>query len=267
MKISAIMDKISCCCCHCCSVAKSCLTLCNPMDCSKLGSSVLHYLLEFAQIHVHWVGNVIQPSHPLSSLLLLPSIFPNIRVFSNESVLCIRWPKYWSFSFSISSSNEYSGLISFRIDWFDVCAVQGTLKSLLQHHSWKTSVLQCSAFFMVQHSYPYMTIGKTTALTRWTFVRKVMALILNILSRFVIAFLPRSKPLLNFMAAVTFYSDLGDQENKVCHCVLIFLFYLPWSDGTGCHDLSFFNVEFQASFSHSLLSPSSVPLVRLHFLS
>ena len=138
MKISAIMDKISCCCCHCCSVAKSRLTLCNPMDCSKLGSSVLHYLLEFAQIHVHWVGNVIQPSHPLSSLLLLPSIFPNIRVFSNESV-CIRWPKYWSFS--ISPSNEFSGLISFGIDWFHLLAVKRTLKSLLQHNL-KASLLR-----------------------------------------------------------------------------------------------------------------------------
>ena len=151
MKISAIMDKSSCCCCHCCSAVKSCLTLCNPMDCSKLGSSVLYCLLEFAQIHVHWVADVITPSQPLSSLPLLPSIFPGIRVLYSESVLCIRWPKYWSFSFSIRSSKEYSGLISVRIDWFDVCAVQGTLKSLLQHYSSKVSVLQCSVFFMVQH--------------------------------------------------------------------------------------------------------------------
>ena len=124
-------------------------------------------------------------------LLLLPSIFPSIRVFSNESVLCIRWPKYWSFR--ISSSNEYSGLISFRIDWFDLLAVQGTLKSLLQHHSSKTSILQRSAFFIVQFSHPYMTTGKTIALTRWTFVGKVMSLLFNFLSRFVIAFLPSSK--------------------------------------------------------------------------
>ena len=119
-------------------------------------------------------------------LLLLPSIFPSIMVFSNESVLHIRWPKYWSFSFSISPSNEYSGLISFRMDWLDLIAVQGTLKSLLQHHSSKVSILQCSAFFIVQLPHPYMTIGKTIALTRWTFVSKVMSLLFNMLSRLVI---------------------------------------------------------------------------------
>ena len=130
--------------------------------------------------------------HPL----LLPSIFPSIRVFTKESVLCIRWPKYWSFSFSISPSNEYSGLIAFRIDWFDLLAVQGTLKSLLQRHSSKASILQCSAFFIVQLSHPFMTTGKTIALTRRTFVGKVMSLLFNMLSRLVIAFLPRSKHLL-----------------------------------------------------------------------
>ena len=129
-------------------------------------------------------------------LLLPSSIFPSIRVFSNESVLHIRWPKYWSFSFSVSPSNEYSGLISFRIDWLDLVAVQGTLKSLLQHHSSKVSVLQCSALFIVQLSHPYMTTRKTIALTRRTFVDKVMSLLFNILSRLVIAFLPRSKRLL-----------------------------------------------------------------------
>ena len=131
--------------------------------------------------------------HPL---LLLPSIFPSNRVFSNESTLCIRWPKYWSFSFSISPSNEHSGLISFRMDWLDLLAVQGTLKSLLQYYSSKASVLWCSAFFIVQLSHPYMTTGKTIALTRWTFVGKVMSLLFNMLSRLVIAFLPRSKHLL-----------------------------------------------------------------------
>ena len=129
-------------------------------------------------------------------LLLLPSIFPSIRVFSNESVLCIRWPKYWSFSFSIGFSNEYSGLISFRTDWLDLLAVQGTLKSLLQHHSSKAAILWCSAFFIVQLSHPYMTTGKTIALTRRTFVCKVMSLLLNMLSRLVITFLPRNKFLL-----------------------------------------------------------------------
>ena len=141
----------------------------------------------------------VMPSNHLilcRPLLLLPSIFPNVRVFSNESVLHIRWPKYWSFSFSISSSNEYSGLISFRMDWLDLLEVQGTLKSLLQHHSSKPSILWYSAFFIVQLSHPYMTTGKTIALTRRTFVGKVMSLLLNMLSRLVITFLPRSKHLL-----------------------------------------------------------------------
>ena len=137
----------------------------------------------------------VMPSNHLILCLLLPSIFPSIRVFSNESALHIRWPKYWSFSFSISPSNEYSGLISFRIEWLDLLAVQGTLKSLLQHHNSKASILQLSAFFMVQFSYPYMTIGQIIALTRWTFVGKVMSLLFNT-SRFVLAFLPRSKHLL-----------------------------------------------------------------------
>ena len=126
-------------------------------------------------------------------LLLLPSIFPSIRIFSNESALCIRWPKYWSFSFSISPSSEYSGSISFRMDWLDLLTIQGILKSLLQHHKLKASVLQDSAFFMVQLSHPSMTTGKSIALTRWTFVGKVMCLLFNMLSRLVIAFLPRSK--------------------------------------------------------------------------
>ena len=138
-------------------------------------------------------SNYLIPCHPL---LLLPSIFPSIRAFSNESVLSIRWPKYWSFSFSITPSSEYSGLISFRMDWLDLLDVQGTLKSLLQHHSSKASVLQCSAFFLVQLSHPYMTTGKTVALTRRTFAGKVTSLLCNMLSRLVITFLPRSKRLL-----------------------------------------------------------------------
>ena len=140
------------------------------MDCSTPDFPVCHQLLEFTQTHVCRVGDAIQPSHPS---LLLPSIFPSIRVFSNESVLC-KWPKYWNFSFSISPSNEYSGLIAFRIYWFDLLAVQGTLKSLLQHHSWKASILQCSVFFIVQLSYPYITTGKILAFTRQTFVGKVI---------------------------------------------------------------------------------------------
>ena len=141
---------------------------------------------------------LVMPSNHLilcCPLLLLPSIFPSIRVFSNESALCIRWPEYWSFNFSITPSNEYSELISVRMDWLDLLAVQGTLKSLLQHYSSKASILQRSDFFIVQLSHPYMTTGKTIALTRWTFVDKVMSLLLNILSRLVVAFLPRSKHL------------------------------------------------------------------------
>ena len=131
--------------------------------------------LESAQTHVHWSSDAIKPSHPLLSLLLLPSIFPSMRVFSNELALHIRLPKYWSFSFSISPSNEYSRLISFRIDWLDLLAVQGTLKSLLQHHISKESILQCSAFFIVQFSHPYMITGKTIALTRQIVVSKVLS--------------------------------------------------------------------------------------------
>ena len=166
------------------SVTQSCPTLCDPMDYSTPIFPVYHRLLELAQSHVHRVSDAIQPSHPLlCPLLLLPSIFPSIRVFSNESVLCIRWPKYWNFSFSISPSKDYSGLISFRMDWLDLLVVQGTLKSLLQHLTSKASVLQCSAFFVVQLSYPYMTTGRTIALTRWTSVSRVMSLLFNMLSR------------------------------------------------------------------------------------
>ena len=157
----------------CCSVAKLCLTLCNPMDSNTPGFSVLHYLPEFAQTNVHWVSDAIQPSPPLLS----PSMFPSIRVFSSDSVLCIRWPKYWSFSFRISPCNGYSGLISFRIDWFDILAVQGAHKSLLWHHNLKASVLWCSLFFMVQLLHPYMTTRKSIALTIWTFVGNVMSLL------------------------------------------------------------------------------------------
>ena len=150
-------------------------------------------------------------------LILLPSIFPSIRVFANESVLHIRWPKYWSFS--ISPSNEYSELISFRMDWLDVLAVQGTLKSLLQHHSSKASILWCSAFFMVQLSHPYMTTGKAIALTRWTFAGKVMSLLFNMLSRLVIGMLSsKQQAFFSFRAAVTIFSGFGAPENKVCHC-------------------------------------------------
>ena len=226
----------------CCSVAQSCPTLCDPMDWSMLGFLVLLQLLELAQTHVHWVSDAIQPSHPLLSPS--PQSFLASGFFPNKSALRIRWPNYWSFSFSISSSNEYSGLISFRMDWLDLLEVQGTLKSLLQHHSSKASILRHSVFFIVSLSHPYMTTGKTIVLTRWTFVGKVMSLLLNMLSRLITTFLPRNKFFLNFVAAFTICSDFGAPQNKVSHCFPCFPIYLPWSDGTRCHDLCFLNAEF-----------------------
>ena len=179
--------------------------------------------------------------HPL---LLLPSIFPSIRVFSNESVLHIRWPEYWSFSFSISPSNEYSGLNSSRFDWFDLLALQGTLKSLLQHHSLKASILWCSAFFMVQQSHSYMTTGKTVALTIWIFVSKMMSLLFNTLSRFVIAFLLRNKYLLISRLQSPFAVILETKKKETCHYFHFFPSYLPWNDRIRCHVLHYFHVEF-----------------------
>ena len=178
------------------SIAQSCLTLCDSMNRSTPGLPIHHQLPESTQT---MSIVLVMPSNYLTlcrPLLLLPSIFPSIRVFFNESALRIRWPKYWSFSFNIRPSNEHPGLISFRMDWLDLLAVQGTLKSLLQHHSSKASILQRSAFFIVQLSHPYMTTGETIALTRWTFVGKVMSLLFNMLSRLVITFLSRSKRLL-----------------------------------------------------------------------
>ena len=169
----------------CCSVTKSFLTLFKPMDCSMPGFPVNHQLLELLKlisIKLVMLSNHLILCHPL---FLLPSIVPSIRVFSNKFVLHIRWPKYWSFSFKISPSNEYSGMISCRIDWLDLLAVHGTHKSLLQHHSSKASILQRSAFFMVQYSHPYMTTGETIALTRQTFVGRVISLLFNMLSRLV----------------------------------------------------------------------------------
>ena len=214
---------------------------CDPMGCSIPGSPVLHYVLEFAQIHVHWVSDAIQPPHPLPPASPFTFNLSSIRAFFSESALCIRCLKYWSFN--ISPSNEYSGLISFRIHWFDILAVHWTLKSLLQHHSSKISVLWDSAFFMVQLSHPYMTTGKTIALAIWTFVGKVMSLLFNMLSTFVMAFLPRNR-CLNFMAAVTLCSDFWAPQNEIWHCFHIFPICLSWSDEAGCHDLSFLNVEF-----------------------
>ena len=174
-----------------------------------------------------WIESVIPSNHLiLCRPPLLPSIFPSIRVFSNESALHIRWPKYWSFSFNISPSNEHPGPISFRIDWLDLLAVQGTLKSLLQHHSSKVSILGHSAFFIVQLSRPYMTTGKTIALTRRTFVGKLRSLLFNMLSRLVLTFLPRSKRL-NFMAAITICSDFEAPKNKLSHYFHCFPICLP----------------------------------------
>ena len=187
---------------------------------ASLSFTISRSLLKFMSIESVMPSNHLILCHPL---LLLPSIFPQHLVFSNQLALRIRWPKYWNFNFNNSPSNEYSGLISSRIDWFNLLAVQGTLKSLLQQHNLKALILQCSTFFMVQFSHLYMTTGGTIALSIWTFVSKVMSLLFNMLSRFVVAFLPRSK-CLNFMAAVTVHSDFGAQENKICHCFYFFSF-------------------------------------------
>ena len=190
---------------------------------------------------------LVMPSNHLIlclPLLLLPSIFPSIRVVSNESILPISWPNYWSFSYSINSSNEFSELISFRVDLLDLLAVQGTLKSLLQHHSSKALILKFSAFFVVQLSHPYKATGKTIALTRWTFVSKVMSLLFNMPSRLVVAFLQRSKlPLISWLQSPSAVI-LEPPQNKASHRFHSFPIDLQWSEGTGCPDLSFLNVEF-----------------------
>ena len=207
-----------------------------------LGFPVLHCLLDFAQTRVHWVGDALQLSHPPSppspafSLSQHQGLFQWVSSSHQVAQVLELHLQHQSFQW-------ISGLISFRIDWFDLVAVQGTLKSFLQHHSVKASIFWCSAFFMVQLSYPYMTTEKPIALTRWTFVGKVMFLLYNILFSFVLAFLPRNKSF-NFVAVVIVCSDFGAQESKVCHCFHFSPIYLPWSDGTGCHDLSFLNAEF-----------------------
>jgi len=213
------------------------------MNRSTPGLPVHQQLSDFTQTHIHRVSDAIQPSHPLSSPSPPAPIPPSIRVFSSESTLRMRWPKYWSFSFSISPSKEIPGLISFRMDWLDLLAVQGTLKSLLQHHSSNASILRRSAFFTVQLSHPYMTTGKTIALTRRTVVGKVIFLLLNMLSKLVITFLPRSKRLLISWLQSPSAMILEPKKNKVWHCFHCLSTYFPWSDGTRCHDLSFLNVE------------------------
>ena len=221
--------------------SQSCLILCDPMDCSTPGLPFHHQLPELTQltsVELVMPSNHLILCHPC---LLLPSIFPSIRVFSNESVLRIRWPKYWCFSFSISPSNEYSGLVFIRIDWLDLLEVQGTLKSLHQHHSSKASILQCSAFFIVQLSHPSMTTWKTKALPRRTFVGKVMSLLFNMLSELVITFLSRSKHLLILWLQSP--SAVIWEHKKIKSVTVFIVSNLPWSDGARCHDLSFLNVE------------------------
>ena len=225
------------------SVTKLCLILSNAWTAACQTS--LPFTISQSLLKLMSIESVMPSNHLIlyCSLLFLPFIFPSIRVFSSESALHIRWLEYWGLSFSISPSNEYSGLISFRIGWFGLLAVQATLKSLIQHHSLKASILWLSAFSMVQISYPYMNTGKMIASTICTFIGKVMSFLFNTPSRLFIAFLPRSK-CLNFIAPVTILSDFGAQEKEICHCLHFFLIYLPWSDGARCHDLSFLNAEF-----------------------
>ena len=226
------------------SVSQSCLILCNPMTAAHEASlSIINsqILLKLMSIESVMPSNHLALCH---HLLLSPLIFPSIGFFFNELVLHIRGTNYWSFSFSISPFNENSGLISFRIDWFYLPTVQGTLKSLLQHHSSKASILWNSAFFIVLHSHPFMNTGKTIALAGWTFVSKVMSLLFNMLSSLNIAFLPRSKPLLISWLQSLSAVILDPQNQKVCHCFHCFTICLPWNDGTRCRDLIFLNVEF-----------------------
>ena len=210
------------------------------MNCSTPGLPVHHQLPEFTQTRVHWVGDAIQPSHPLLS----PSP-PALNLSQHQGLF--KWVSsshqvaiYWSFSFNISPSNKHPGLIFLRMDWLDHLAVQGTLKRLLQHQSSKTSILRCLAFFIVQFSHPYMTTGKSTALTRWIFVGKVLSLLFNMLYRLVITFLQRSRRLFISWLQSPSAMILELPPNKVSH---YFPIYLPWSDGTRCHDLLFLNVE------------------------
>ena len=231
---------------------------------ASLSITNLWSLLKLMSIESVMPSNHLILYHPL---LLLPSIFPSIRVFLNESVLHIRWPKYWSFSFSISPANEYSGLISFRMDWLDLLVVQGTLKSLLQHHSSKLSILWCSDFFMVQLSHPYMTTEKNIALTRWTFVGKVMSLLSNMLSSLVITFLPRSKCLLISWLQSPSTVILEPQKIKsatvstvstsICHEVM----------GPDAIILVFWMISFKPTFSLSLPLPSRGSLTSLSAIS
>ena len=228
----------------CCAVVQSCLTLCDSIDCSTLGFTISRSMLKLLSFESVMPFNHLVFCHPL----LLPSIFPSVRVFSNESALHIRWPENWNFSFSISPSNEYSGLISFRMASLISLQSKGLSRVFSKIIVW-ASVLWCSAFIMVQLSYPYMTTGKT-ALTTGTSVSRVMSLLFNMLSRLVIAFLPRSKSL-NFMAAITTHSDFGAQENRVCHCFHCFSIYCHEVMGWDAKILIFWMLSFKPDFSLS----------------
>ena len=217
------------------------------MECSMLGFTVLHYLSEVAHIHIHWFGVAIQATHPLSLPFLLLLIFLSIKVFFNESSLCIRWPRVLELQLQHQSFQWIYKVNLLRIDQFDP-AVQGTLKSLLQHRSSKAWIFWHSAFFMVQLSHPYLTTRKIIALTRWNFVSKVMFLLFNMVSRLVIAFLPRIKCLLISWLQSPSAVILGPKKIKSVTVFLSFPIYLPWSDETGCHHLSFLNAECEASF-------------------
>ena len=233
------------------AVSQWCLILRDPWTAKRQASLSItnsRSLLQLMSIELVMPSNYLILCCPL---LLLPSIFPSIRVFSNESALRIKWPEYWSFSFSISSSNEYSGLISFRMDWFDLLVVQWTLKSLIQHHSLKVSILWCSAFFIVQLSHPYITTGKTIALTRWNFVGKVMSLLFNMPYRLVITFLPRIKCLLISWLQPPFAVILEPKKNKLSLFLLFpHLFPMKWWDQIAMI-LVFWMLSFKPTFSLS----------------
>ena len=227
------------------SVTQLCPTLCDPTNRSTPGLPVHHQLPEFTQTHVHWINDVIQPSCPLSSpsppTFNLPQHQGPFQWVSSSHQVA----KVFEFQLQHQSFQWIFRTDFFRIDWLDLLAVQGTLKSLLQHHSSKASILRCSAFFIVQLLHPYMTTGKAIALTGWTFVGKVTSLLFNMLSRLVITFLPRRKHLLiSWLQSPSAVILELLPQNKVCHCFHCLPIYLPWSDGTRCHDLSFLNVEF-----------------------
>ena len=234
------------------SVAQSCSTLCYPMDYSTPGLLVHHQLPKLTQTYVHQVNDAIRLSHLLSLSSPSPlNLSQHQGLFQWVGSSHQEWPKYWSFSFSISPSNEYSGLISFKIDWFDLLAVQGTLKSLLQHHNSKASILQCSAFFMVQLSHPYMTTGKTIALTRQTVVGKVMSLLFDMLSRFVIAFLPRSKCLLISWLQSLLAVILKPKKMKMFTVSIVSPSICHEVTGQGAMVLVFWILSFKPAFSLS----------------